>query len=84
MENYNKWAVWKLEDRLEEISRQVDSLRQEARHITSIRDAKLERGETQARPAGQLKEAVIQKTTFLEKLGLRKKRGPDQVVQVGG
>jgi hypothetical protein len=84
MENYSKWPVWKLEERLEEISRQRDALRQEARTITAIRDEKLSRGETQLRPVAQLKAAVVKKAGILEKLGLRKPKGPDQVIRVGG
>lgn len=87
MENYSKWAVWKLEEELERLSNQVQEIKTLAKHITTIRDEKLRRGETQARPAGSTKAAP--KPGLLEKLGLRKPkpattRGPDQVLQPSG
>lgn len=85
MENYSKWAVWKLEDELEKLSNEREKIKALAKHITEIRDAKLARGESQVRPMQAVVTAVQEKKAgLLERIGLRKRRGPDQAIKVGG
>lgn len=87
MENYSKWAVWKLEDELERLSNDVQQIKTLAKHITEIRDEKLRRGETQKRPAGSV--SMSSKPGLLERMGLKRPkpvptRGPDQILQPAG